>query len=190
MPAERARFQDIIAGEAERLDRLVRRLLELARADVAAPGEACCDPLRTLRLCIARARELGLHVESELPALDVTARMSAEDLETVFNNLLENVRQHAPGSVARIAATLNGERLLITNSDDGPGISAANAAQVFEPFFTTARNAGSTGLGLPIVRALLAVHQADIRIEPREAGTRIVVTMPVVSVRDIGAGGS
>jgi signal transduction histidine kinase len=177
---ERARFETIIAGETDRLDRLVRRLLELARADVAGPGEVRSDPLQALRLCIARARELGMSIASELPTLALTTRMSAEDIETVFNNLLDNVRQHAPGSAVRVDAMLDGDRLQITISDDGPGISAANAAMVFEPFFTTARNAGSTGLGLPIVHALLAAHQADIRIEQGERGTRVVVAMPVI----------
>jgi signal transduction histidine kinase len=177
---ERARFETIIAGETDRLDRLVRRLLELARADVAGPGEVRSDPLQALRLCIARARELGMSIASELPTLALTTRMSAEDIETVFNNLLDNVRQHAPGSAVRVDAMLDGDRLQITISDDGPGISAANAAMVFEPFFTTARNAGSTGLGLPIVHALLAAHQADIRIEQGERGTRVVVAMPII----------
>ena len=56
-------------------------------------------------------------------------------------------------------------------SDDGPGISSGNKAQVFEPFFTTRRDSGGTGMGLAIVQTLLLAHGARITLEdPSEAG--------------------
>ncbi len=63
-------------------------------------------------------------------------------------------------------------------SDDGPGISPANAARVFEPFFTTARARGGTGLGLAVVRSLLAAHGGDIELGDSAAGTRLRVRLP------------
>ena len=57
--------------------------------------------------------------------------------------------------------------------DDGAGISPGNAARVFEPFFTTRRGAGGTGMGLAIVRSLLTAHGATIRLMPAEQGTRL-----------------
>lgn len=177
---ERERFQHIIASDADRLDRLVRRLLELARADVARPGAADCDPLAVLQGCIARAQELGLSVDSQLPPLTLSSRIPAEDLEAVFNNLLDNVRHHAPGSRATVELSIADRGVTVSVTDNGPGISAANAAQVFEPFFTTARNNGNTGLGLAIVRALLSAHGGDVRLEARESGTAAVVSIPAV----------
>ena len=151
------------------------------RADVAGRGDACCDPLAVLQLSASRVRERGLHVDVQGPeTASLRTPMPAEDLETVFGNLLDNIRLHAPGSPARIEAAITDHRLVLSFSDDGPGISAANAAQVFDPFFTTARNAGSTGLGMPIVRALLTASGGDIRLEAATAGTRVVVTLPLL----------
>ena len=180
-PPERARFQNIIAADAERLDRLTRRLLELARADVASAGDAQSDPLAVLQRCVARARDLGVPVTSEMPHMALVMRMAEEDVETVFSNLLDNIRQHAPGSAAQVVASLDGDRLHVRISDQGPGISAANGDRVFEPFFTTGRNAGSTGLGLPIVRALLLAHRGSIRLEKTTRGTRVLLSLPVIT---------
>ncbi|HEY1076759.1 MAG TPA: HAMP domain-containing sensor histidine kinase [Fontimonas sp.] len=177
--AERERFEHIIASDADRLDRLVRRLLELARADVAAPGTERCDPLQVLRGCIARAQDLGLVVEARMPDAPVASRMPAQDIETVFDNLLDNIRHHAPGSAATIDATLSDASLDVTLADQGPGISTANAARVFEPFFTTARNAGNTGLGLAIVRALLSAQGGEVALQVRASGTVARVSIPI-----------
>ena len=62
--------------------------------------------------------------------------------------------------------------------DDGPGISAANADRVFEPFFTTSRNRGGTGLGLTIVRALLHAHDSAITLAPSARGTALRIRAP------------
>ncbi|MDP9140483.1 MAG: HAMP domain-containing histidine kinase [Pseudomonadota bacterium] len=176
---ERERFHHIIATDADRLDRLVRRLLELARADVAKPGSDDCDPLAVLRSCVARARELGLTVDVQIPESVMTSRIPAEDLEAVFNNLLDNIRHHAAGSVATVSALVADGSLTVCLADDGPGISPANAAQIFEPFFTTARNSGSTGLGLAIVRALLNAYGGDVRLKATDRGTMVALSLPV-----------
>lgn len=181
-PQERERFQSIIAADADRLDRLVRRLLELARADVAAPGEDRCDPLAVLQGCVTRARELGLVIDAQIPALQLSCRVPPEDLETLFSNLLDNVRAHAPGSAAQLVVAVDGGSLQLQISDEGPGVSAPNLSRVFEPFFTTARDAGSTGLGLSIVRALLQAHGGDVRFEARERGASVLVSLPVESI--------
>jgi signal transduction histidine kinase len=69
-------------------------------------------------------------------------------------------------------------RTLIDVQDDGPGISAANAARVFEPFFTTARAQGGTGLGLPIVRAIARGAGGDAVFIACERGAGFRVELP------------
>ena len=54
------------------------------------------------------------------------------------------------------------DRLVV--ADDGPGISPGNRAHVFEPFFTTRRDSGGTGMGLTIAANLLAAHGCTIRL--------------------------
>jgi signal transduction histidine kinase len=180
-PSERARFQNIISADSDRLDRLVRRLLELARADVAGPGDEYCDAIHVVRTCVSRAQDLGLPVEATIPAAAVAVRMPSDELETVLGNLLDNARQHAPGSPVRVVANTDPGWLRIRIEDRGPGISSANATRIFEPFFTTARGSGSTGLGLPIVQALLAAHGGSIRSTGHGPGAVFELTLPIHS---------
>jgi len=150
---ERDRFLAQCQDDVTRLERLTRRLLDLARAEAPGPrASASCDLAATVEAAAAPFRQAGLEVAVALPALPVA--LSAETLRGVIANPLENVRQHA-GPAARCAIRFEGEaggfaRLLL--EDDGRGISAGNAGRVFDRFFTTARETGGTGLGLPLVR--------------------------------------
>jgi signal transduction histidine kinase len=63
-------------------------------------------------------------------------------------------------------------------ADNGKGIAEADRARIFEPFFTGNREAGGTGLGLPIARSLLAATGAAIDIEPGGPGAIFVLSIP------------
>jgi len=103
--------------------------------------------------------------------------MAPATLEAVLENLIDNAFQHGgPDVHVAIEARQDADGgVEVAVSDDGPGISAANAVQVFEPFFTTSRDRGGTGLGLTIVRALLHAHDATIALAPAERGATLVV---------------
>ena len=135
-----------------------------------------------VRRLAARSRETGLQVTVLEPAPPVMAAMAEDVLESILSNLLDNARQHG-GDAVTVAVTCPApgadSPLLIEVSDNGPGISAANAARVFEPFFTTARARGGTGLGLAVVKSLLAAHRGDIRLAEAPAGTRMQVRLPL-----------
>ncbi|MBP2227702.1 signal transduction histidine kinase [Azospirillum agricola] len=178
MPAaERDRFLANMDSEAERLSRLVRRLLELARADVMTVAEdAATDAVPVA------ARLAGRHgAETSLPE-SLPVAMGLEALESVLANLIDNARRHA-GPDARVAVTLRsearpeGERAVLLISDDGPGVSPANAERVFNPFFTTARGHGGTGLGLTITRGLVEAHGGTIALLPAERGALFEVVL-------------
>ncbi|MFO7640508.1 MAG: HAMP domain-containing sensor histidine kinase [Candidatus Competibacteraceae bacterium] len=179
-PAERERFLSLLDQDAARLDRLVRRLLELARADVmqaSASDRAEVDTV--VRRLATRYQESGLRVTVLEPLPSASVAMAEDVLESILSNLLDNARQHG-GDAVTVAVTGPGSgSLLIEVSDNGPGISAANAARVFEPFFTTARSQGGTGLGLAVVRSLLAAHWGDIRLAEAPVGTRLQIRLPV-----------
>ncbi|MBP7148573.1 MAG: ATP-binding protein [Acidobacteria bacterium] len=97
----------------------------------------------------------------------------------MLENLLDNARQHAGPAVAvRIAGSLRDGVVELTVSDDGPGISAGHVGRVFTPFFTTARERGGSGLGLPIVRALLEAHRATIALDGPGPGARFTLRLP------------
>jgi signal transduction histidine kinase len=174
---ERARFLDILEADVKRLGQLVRRLLELARADVMPAGGAAASAGEAVAAVAARFLEAGLAVEHAVGPERVA--MAPEVLESVLGNLLDNARAHAgPGARVRISATATAEAVELTVADDGPGISPANAAKVFDPFFTTARERGGTGLGLPIARALVRAHGGELALRPAARGAAFHVRLP------------
>ena len=182
--AERERFLSHLDQDAARLERLVRRLLELARADVmqASAGDRA-EVAAVVRRLAARYRDAGLAVSVVEPLPSASVAMAEDVLESVLGNLLDNARQHG-GDAVTVAVTCPAPHagaaaaLLIEVSDNGPGISAANAARVFEPFFTTARARGGTGLGLAVVKSLLTAHRGAIDLRESVAGTRLRIRLP------------
>jgi signal transduction histidine kinase len=170
-PEERHRFLDSLRENVDRLDRLVRRLLELARADVLRPsGRDCCDAAEVARAVAARFTAQDLSVQVEAPDTLPTA-IDRSALETTLSNLLENVRQHAgAGASATIEVTQREGRPVLRVVDTGVGVSAGNAARIFDRFFTTARDRGGTGLGLPIARSQLGAFGGEIALLPSTRG--------------------
>ncbi|PWC47402.1 HAMP domain-containing sensor histidine kinase [Azospirillum sp. TSA6c] len=172
-PEDRDRFLANMDAEAGRLSRLVRRLLELARADVmTVTDDAVTDAVPVA------ARLAGRHgANTSLPA-SLPVAMGQESLESVLANLIENARHHA-GADARVTVTLRAEggRAILRVADDGPGISPANADRVFVPFFTTARDRSGTGLGLTIARGLVEAHGGSIALLPSERGALFEVAL-------------
>ncbi len=176
------RFLRIMEADVERLDRLVNRLLQLARADMAAPGDEQCDPVPILRTLAGRYRDAGLQVELQAPAGALTAALSAAAFESVFSILLDNTLQHAGAgrsvSIALSPATGIGGQLEIGYSDDGPGIAEQAAGRIFDAFYTTAREKGGSGLGLSIVRSLLEAHRGSIELLTSVDGTGFSIRVP------------
>jgi signal transduction histidine kinase len=174
---KRSRFLNNIGQDAERLKRLVDRLLEMARADVSEPtgGKTEIAPI------IVKLRERYKSQDLEITsagANDAAVAIPPEILETVLVNLLDNSRQNGAGCVD---ITLNRAADLwsLTVADDGKGITAANASKIFAPFFTTRRDDGGTGLGLGIVRSLLKAYGGEISLESSATGAKFRVTVPM-----------
>lgn len=90
-------------------------------------------------------------------ATDGTVPINPDVMRIVIGHLAGNARAH--GAV-KITLTHQGDSILI--ADNGPGISAGNKDRIFDPFFTTRRESGGTGMGLPIVRRMLAAQGAQI----------------------------
>jgi signal transduction histidine kinase len=172
--AERARFLGNAAADAERLSRLVQRLLDLARADMASGAvDAWADVAEVVGGLPAKGIDFAVEAPSDLPR----AHIAADTLETVLTTLVDNSRQ---AGATRVAIRLSeGEgHVAIRVADNGKGIGEADRARIFEPFFTGNRDVGGTGLGLPIARSLLAATGASIEIEPGGPGAAFVLTIP------------
>ncbi|PLP56247.1 two-component sensor histidine kinase [Mesorhizobium loti] len=159
--ATRARFQNNIVADAERMNQLVRRLIELARAESAVTADETTslgEALGTLQPGVAVAIEAGAALRF---------RMSGENAAILLSNLADNSARHGASRFV-LSARHQGGVVTVTASDDGAGISADNRGRIFSPFFTTRRESGGTGMGLSIVAALVKAHEGTIRLADAE----------------------
>lgn len=172
-PATRARFQDNIVADAERLNRLVQRLIELARAESAGVTEETTS----LRETLERLKPAGGLAVTVTAGTDVRFRMSPENGAILLSNLADNSARHG-SSRFELTANHHEGTVMIVASDDGTGIPPNDRDRIFAPFFTTRRDSGGTGLGLGIVAALLKAHQGTIRLAGAERGATFVIEIP------------
>ena len=161
--AERARFLGNAAADADRLARLVQRLLDLARADMTTiDADARADVVAAARRVADSFRSDGFAVAvdaGEVPE----ARVTSAAIETILETVVENARQAGASRVTIRVEGADGARVSV--SDDGPGVAAADIERIFEPFFTGRREEGGAGLGLAIARSLLAASGGTIVAE-------------------------
>nr|WP_255500627.1 HAMP domain-containing sensor histidine kinase [Caulobacter sp. 17J80-11] len=176
--AERRRFLSAISADAARLSQLVGRLLDLARADMARPEAGVSIDVAPPVRRVADALTVGgfaVTVELAEPAPRVSVPEAT--IEAVLTALLENSRQAGAGR-AVIAARATPEALVLWVADDGPGVPQADRPRLFEPFFTSRRAEGGTGMGLAVARSLLAASHGRLELVASQAGARFEATLP------------
>ena len=176
------RIVDDISTEHERLQRLVERILQLARLD-AVPAEegAVCDAVGVVYEAISLVRPLepSRTFDVEAPAT-ASAAIAADDLRDAMRNLLENAMRYAPGEPIGIRIQSGGE-ILIRVSDAGPGMDAFTAEHAFDRFFRGADRGSvpGSGLGLAIVRRLAERAGGSVSLESAPGkGTTVEVRVP------------
>lgn len=177
-PVDRDRFLANVAADGERLTQLVSRLLDLARADMEENVESVSTDLHDAVRRIADAQG-GMPIAFEMPAELRRIAVPQGAVEAVLSSLIENSRQ-AGATRVRIVGEDAADAVILTVGDDGPGIPPGDRARVFEPFFTSRRTQGGTGLGLPIARSLLEAQGGDIALAAdAEGGATFRITLPV-----------
>jgi len=110
-------------------------------------------------------------------------------------NLVNNAVRHAHAAVT-LGVHRAADRVVLTVTDDGPGIPEADRDRVFDRFTrlddARTRDAGGTGLGLAIVRELVRLHGGRVTLSDAAPGLRVAVALPVapppVTVRDAPGG--
>ncbi|MEH3103788.1 MAG: HAMP domain-containing sensor histidine kinase [Sphingomonas phyllosphaerae] len=176
--ADRDRFLANIAEDADRLTHLVSRLLDLARADMGENADGV-----TTDVIGAARRIVDAHgtfaVELHLPVTLPRVAVPHGAVEAVLTSLIENSRQ-AGATRASITGGKVFDSVTLTVGDNGPGIPPGDRDRVFEPFFTSRRTEGGTGLGLPIARSLLEAQGGTIALDHgAESGATFRITLPL-----------
>lgn len=179
--AERQRFLDNIAADAKRLTAITRRLRELALAENAPTGGATDLPS-----AIADLRRLYPALDLRADGdLDRSVRISAENLRIVLSHLVDNALLHGATRID-LRAAADSDRLDLVVQDNGSGISPNNRARIFDSFFTTRRDAGGTGMGLSIARAVLTAHGGAIVLLDSPDGAAFKLSVPLAGRIGVG----
>jgi two-component system OmpR family sensor kinase len=155
---ERGRFLDHIIADSDRLTALLDSLRELARADL--------DAERGYSTLADVVGGDGMMLEGDI---DVPMALGPDAARAIFSQLRRNAVEHGATKVT-ISATSDSSALTIIFRDNGSGVSPGNRDRIFEPFFTTRREDGGTGMGLQIVRSMLAAHGGTIRLLESDSG--------------------
>jgi two-component system phosphate regulon sensor histidine kinase PhoR len=187
-PEAGRRFAERIGREAERLEVLVRDLLDLSRVE---RGTLDVEPVDLVGLAkevlggygdLAEERRIRLRAELQ-PR--VSLRGDRAQLGLLLSNLLDNALRHtlARGTVC-VRLDANESRALLQVADTGEGIPAGELARVFERFYRVdkarARQTGGTGLGLAIVRHVAEAHGGTVRVDSELGrGSTFTVSLPV-----------
>jgi two-component system, OmpR family, phosphate regulon sensor histidine kinase PhoR len=198
--AARARFLDIMQGQADRMARLIDDLLSLSRIELSAhlrPDQEIdlvaivrqvIDGLQTL------ARDRGVAVELDAPGAALRVLGDRDELLRVFENLLENALKYAASGKRVVVAFALGEAVdgkreaRVAVRDHGPGIAPEHLPRLTERFYRVdvaeSRAQGGTGLGLALVKHILNRHGGRLAIESALGrGATFTVHLPVSEPR-------
>ncbi len=180
-----------VESEAQRMTTLVEDLLLLARLDAGRP--LAHDPVDLTVLVVdtvsdAHAAGPRHDWQLDLPTEPVTVTGDAARLHQVLGNLLANARTHTPeGTTVTVGVRATGDEAVLTVTDRGPGIPAELQPRIFERFTrgdsSRSRAAGSTGLGLSIVHAVVTAHGGTVSVASQPGRTAFTVRLPITPAR-------
>lgn len=163
-----AKDRDKIAQDIAHMDSLIRSAMTFASADKMAQNVVRLD-LSALSESLAEdMAELHNVQTGEIePRLTVMADTIA--VKRILCNLFENAHRYAGGS--RLSVRRDGDQVVVTVSDDGPGVPDSELEAVFEPFHrlesSRNRDTGGAGLGLSVARALAEAHKGSMSLHNR-----------------------
>ncbi len=172
------RVAGMLVEQTERITRIVGQMLSFTRrhAPVRESLDVHENVRRVLSLLELEAAHRGVQlVQTTAGAGRVHA--DADQLQQLVLNLVRNALDVAPrGSKVVLKAGGDAQQLVLTVSDEGPGVPPEAREQVFEPFFTT--RPGGSGLGLSVVRSIVQEHQGEVRVLDVPTGCTFEVKLP------------
>lgn len=185
-------FLEIIDSETDRMNRLVKDLLQLFRMESRQESVIMSEGnVIALLLAVVKKIELTAGAKNQkVNCLFDTQKhiyvvMQRDRIEQVILNIISNaIKYTKEGGRIDIDAFVVDKEARITVADNGIGIPESELARVFERFFridkARARDMGGTGLGLSISKQIMEDHGGSIELDSREGkGTRVTIILPV-----------
>ena len=191
--AQREEVLRTIVEEADRLNRIVANLIDLAqmRAGALVPAR---EPLwigDLVNAVLARMRrrlagfDVRVNIRPDLPPVDADPMQ----IDQVLTNIIENASRFSPGGEIAVSAARWQGTVQLRVADRGPGVPAELREKVFEEFFRadTGAGRGGSGLGLAIARAIVTAHGGRIWIEAGTLpGAVFVIELPIAATGETG----
>ncbi|MEN8181690.1 MAG: ATP-binding protein [Myxococcota bacterium] len=190
LPPEAMDLAKVAQGNCTRLVRLINDVLDIEKIEAGRMEFRLelleLEPLleRSVELMASYGERLGVGFRIETSAPGARARVDAERLIQVVENLLSNAAKFSPsGGTVRLLLARSGDRIRVSVVDSGPGISREFQGRVFEKFTqgppSDAHRTGGTGLGLHIARRIVEQLGGTIDFESRPgAGTTFRFELP------------
>ena len=187
-------FVNDIGNEADRLNRMSQKLLNLAKTEdhpepdleivyIRPTIEKVCRMLQT----IAANNRVSITIDIQQ---DTTILVQEDDLYQILFNLVENgIKYNKPDGFLTITLSRNEDQACITIQDTGMGIPADALEHIFERFYRVdkarSRSTGGSGLGLSIVRSMVDRNKGTIRAESIEnSGTVFYLSFPAFDLEE------
>jgi two-component system sensor histidine kinase CreC len=189
LPEQRERFLSNIRREANRIQKIVDRMLELS----ALENQKILNKMERLSFsslvkAVVESKQAILTKKDVQLAMDVPGHIMVKGDGFLLHQALSNLIQNAidfspPNSHVKLGAKVQDKMLVITVEDNGAGIPGFAVKKVFDKFFSLQRPDSaqkSTGLGLNLVREVATLHNGDIMLENRsEGGVMATLMLPL-----------
>ncbi|MDF1700703.1 MAG: HAMP domain-containing sensor histidine kinase [Planctomycetota bacterium] len=188
-PDDQAEAFAVIGQEIRRLQRIVMRMIDVARGEARttpytlAPGDLNRPVLEATTRFRRIITEPGLDLEIQLHPDILPVQMDVQAVDDVVTNLLSNAWKYKRGDKATIAVRTarRGRFAEIVVEDDGIGIPRAERRKVFDMFYRSeqylTQPVAGTGLGLALVRSVVAGHKGRIELDAAQGGVGSVFTV-------------
>jgi signal transduction histidine kinase len=185
---ERREMLADLMNESERARDIVRNLLDFARASDVELAPIDVEQLigDTLQLASNQVKLAKVRVRGEVERNVPPVYGDRRQLTQVLLNLVLNALDAMPGGgtlTITVEPSADHGFVNVMLADTGIGIPAQNLESIFEPFFSTKKQAKGTGLGLSVSLGIIKQHGGDMRVESEVGrGTTFTVSLPVAKV--------
>jgi PAS domain S-box-containing protein len=178
---------ETVLKQARRAATIVQNLLVFSRPAMLRQSKIHLDQIVKQALDSQRTslqqKKIAVQFQGapDLPPIEGDPKLLVQGFSNLISNAEQAIAAARESGTLRISAGFADGKIALVFSDDGTGISPENLGRVFDPFFTTRRPAGATGLGLTISQAIVKEHGGKIEVESTlGAGATFRVLLPAV----------